>query len=271
MHSFDLTIDRLTKIEGAASLRLKVENGKVTDVKFAIDEYKRFFTEAMRGKAPAAIPAHLSRICGTCSNAHVICAIEACEDALGITPSEQTMLLRSLTLHGLIIRDHALHLYLFSMPDIFGKDAFLDFDENDPEQHQLLHDGFDVKAAGNNLATLVAGRSVHAMLPAIGGFLKVPDKTGIDEALNKLSAIRPAVLRLVEVFKNAPFHFDRKTKFMGLVPEKSFGYIDGKIVTTAGEVFDEKDYRSHLEHVVIPYSQASGNLFSIKSILTNKF
>jgi sulfhydrogenase subunit alpha len=257
MHSFDLSLEHITKVEGNASLNLKVLEGKVVDVKFAITEYKRFFTEAMKGKDIAAIPAHLSRICGTCSNAHIMCAIEACEDALGITPSPQTRLLRVLTMHGLMIRDHALHLYLFSMPDIFGKDAFLDLDENNPVEHQLLHDGFDTKSAGNFLATMIAGRSVHATNPVIGGFLKFPEENEIAEAIKKLELVRPAVLRLIEIFKNAPFHFDRQTKYMALVPNNSFGYISGNIITSRGEKYEEKDFRSHLEHTVLPYSQAS--------------
>ena len=262
MHSFDLSLEHITKVEGNASLNLKVIDGKVTDVKFAITEYKRFFTEAMKGKDIAAIPAHLSRICGTCSNAHIMCSIEACEDALNITPSAQTKLLRALTMHGLMIRDHALHLYLFSMPDIFGKDAFLDLDENNPIEHQLLHDGFDTKSAGNFLATLIAGRSVNATNPVIGGFLKFPEESETAEAISKLEAVRPAVLRLIEIFKNAPFHFDRQTKYMALVPEDSFGYINGNIITSHNEKYEEKDFRSHLEHTVLPYSQASAYTYN---------
>jgi coenzyme F420-reducing hydrogenase alpha subunit len=250
-------MEHITKVEGNASLRIKVEEGKVVDVKFAIDEYKRFFTEAMRGKAVAAIPQHLARICGTCSNAHVMCSIEACENALGIEPSEQTKVLRSLAIHGLIIRDHALHLYLFSLPDLYNVDAFLDLDENNPEHHQILHDGFDTKSAGNYLATLIAGRSVHANYPVIGGFLHFPDGAGVDEAIEKLKSVRPAALRLIEIFRKAPFHFDRKTKYMALVPDGNFGYTGGSIITSKDEKFSRADFRSHLEHVVLPYSQAS--------------
>lgn len=257
MHTFDVSMEHITKIEGDASISVKVEDGKVIDVKFQTVEYKRFFTEAMKGKAIMAIPAHLARICGTCSNAHIMAAIEACEDALDITPSEQTEVLRSLTMHGLTIRDHALHLYLFSLPDVYGKDAFLDLDENIPEEHQILHDGFGIKAAGNFLATLVAGRSVHAQYPTIGGFLHFPDKAGIDEAIAKLREARPAALRLVQIFKDQPFHLDRQMNFQALIPLGNFGYINGEIRTSRGEVFPEKEYRNLLEHVVLPYSQAS--------------
>jgi len=257
MHTFDLSMEHLTKVEGSAALNLRVVNGQVKEVHFALTEYKRFFTEALKGKSVAAIPPHLARICGTCSNAHIMASIEAGEKALGIVPTPQTKLLRTLTMHGLMIRDHALHLYLFSLPDIFGKDAFLDLDENIPAEHQLLHDGFAVKSAGNFLATLIAGRSVHATYPVIGGFLKFPAPTGIAEAVEKLRAVRPAVLRLVELFKNAPFHFDRQTKYMALIPNNRFGYLEGRIMTSTGEVYDESEFRAHLEHIVLPYSQAS--------------
>lgn len=258
MHTadLDLTLDRLTKVEGSASLSVHVRKGRVENVQFKILEYKRFYTEAMRGKPIIAIPQLLARICGTCSNAHLMASIEACEYAVGITPSEQTRLLRVLTMYGLMVRDHALHLYLFAMPDIRGKDAFLDFDESDPFEHQMLHDGFEIKAAGNFLSMLIAGRSVHAVHPTIGGFLHFPDKVGIEEAIKKLEAARPAVIRLIEVFRDAPFHFDRKTSFMALVPER-YGFLEGNIMTSHGLCFGEEHFREHLEHVVLPYSQAS--------------
>ena len=261
MHNsnFDLLLDRLTKVEGSASLEVRVRNNRAEHVHFKITEYKRFFTEAMRGKPIIALPQLLARICGTCSNAHLLCSIEACESALGIVPSEQTMVLRDLTMHGLMIRDHALHLYLFVLPDFYEKDSFLDFDEDNPEQLQLLRDGFDIKAAGNFLATLIAGRSVHAIHPTIGGFLHFPDSKGIADAVKKLQDVQPAVLRLITIFKNTPFHFDRKTNFMALIPEENqrYGYLRGCINTGQGECIPEKYFREHLERVVLPYSQAS--------------
>ncbi len=257
MHQININVEHITKIEGDASISIVIEDGKATKVNFKTEEYKRFFTEAMKGKSILAIPSHLSRICGTCSNAHVLAAIEACEMALDIQPTQQTERLRSLTMHGLVIRDHALHLYLFAMPDIYGKDAFLDFDENDPHQNQLLHDAFAIKAAGNHLATIIAGRSVHAMYPAIGGFIKFPEESQVKEAITKLEDVRDASLRLVTEFMNAPFVFDRHTDYMALLPDEGYGYINGKIRTSKGEVYDEKRYRELVEHVVLPYSQAS--------------
>jgi len=259
MHQADISLEHVAKVEGAADVRVQIRDGKVTDVKYAITEAKRFYTKGVEGKPVIALPGLLSRICGTCSNAHIMASIEACEHSQGIVPTEQTMALRHLTMCGLNIRDHALHLYLFALPDMVGKDNFLSLDENDPAQHQMLHDAFDIKAAGNFLAELVAGRSVHAVLPTLGGFLKIPDKKGIDEAVNKLWAVREAAIRTVKLFAETSFHFDRKTSFMALVPtDGKFGFLDGEIVTSQGERIPESGYKQHLEHFIMPYSQASG-------------
>lgn len=256
MHNLDINLDHITKVEGAAALEVRVRKNKVEHAHFKITEYKRFYTEAMKGRPVLGLPQLLSRICGTCSNAHILCSIEACERALGIKPSDQTMLLRILTMYGLMIRDHALHLYLFVLPDLYGKDSFLDFDDKNIQENQLLHDGFDVKAAGNFLAALVAGRSVHAPYPVIGGFVHFPDKKGIREAIGKLKEIRPAAERIIKIFKETPWHFDRQTNFVAMVPER-FGFLNGCIDTGRGDCIPEQYFKDHLERVVLPYSQAS--------------
>jgi coenzyme F420-reducing hydrogenase alpha subunit len=176
-------------------------------------------------------------------------------------------MLKKLVMYGLNIRDHALHLYLFALPDMYGKDAFLDFDESDPEQHQHLHDAFDIKAAGNYLANIIGGRSVHAMHPTIGGFLHFPTKEEVAEAIGKLEAVRPAVLRCIETFERLPFHLDIDTQYMALISRDSFGFLDGVIRTSDGQAIEEDEYRAHLERTVIPYSQASGYQYKGRSYL----
>jgi sulfhydrogenase subunit alpha len=268
MHKVDLdfSLDEVTKIEGAASLTVKVRDGKVEQCEFAITEYKRFYTQAMRGKPYKALPQLLMRICGTCSNAHLLASIESCEKALGYEITEQSKIMKQLTVSGLLIRDHALHLYLFSMPDLYGKDNFLAFDDEDEEQHQHLHDAFAIKAAGNYLAEIIAGRSVHAINPVIGGFLKVPTQEEVDEAIRSILEIRPAVLRCIETFAKCDWKFDRKTNYMALVSDP-YGYLEGEIKDDDGAVIPESRYREHLERVVLPFSQASGYTYKGESYL----
>ena len=102
MHKSDITIKNLTKIEGHADLEIKIRKNVVKNVRFKITENKRFFTQAIRNKPIIGLPQHVSRICGTCSIAHLLCSIEAIERALGIKPTPQTMMLRKLAMYGLM-------------------------------------------------------------------------------------------------------------------------------------------------------------------------
>lgn len=260
-NSFDLSLDQITKIEGAAALSVSVRDGKVAGLKLKLAEYKRFYTQGVRGKTVPAVPQLLARICGTCSNAHILCSIEAIEKALEIVPTTQTMIMRRLAINGLMIRDHGLHLYVFAMPDLLGKDSILDFDENDPGQKQLLEDTFGVKKAGNMLSVAFGGRSVHAPYLAIGGFLKFLSIDDLKRSKDLLTKARPATLRLVKLFADCQFKFEDKTNFVGLVGEDKYDFLEGKIKTSTGDVIEEVNFRQHLEHQVIPYSQASGYKF----------
>jgi sulfhydrogenase subunit alpha len=257
MHTFELTTGEISKIEGKCSLSVKVVDDKVTDVKFAITEFKRFYTQALRGKDVMGLPQLSCRICGTCSNAHLLCAIKAAENALGIVPSEQTKILRKLLNYGLIIRDHALHLYVFSLPDLFGIDNVLELDENIPEQHQILDDTFSVKAAGNNLSKVIGGRSVHAPYPAVGGFMKLPNQADFPKLIDELENIRPAVLRLIQLFVSCEYKLDRDITYVAQT-DGDYCFLEGDIQQSTGETVKEADFGQYLEHTVIPYSHASG-------------
>ena len=115
---FDLTIKNISKIEGHTHLDIKAKDGKVQYCKLKISENKRFFAQAVQGLSYNLVPTTMSRICGTCSSAHVLCSIEAIEKALDLEISEQTFQLRKLLSYGGHLRDHAMHLYFFCLPDI---------------------------------------------------------------------------------------------------------------------------------------------------------
>jgi coenzyme F420-reducing hydrogenase alpha subunit len=203
MHSGEITIDNISKIEGSAGLKVVINDGKVEDLKFIIQDYRRFYTQAVRGNPILSVPSSLSRICGTCSVAHLFASLKAIEYSQGIEVTEQTNLLRRLAYDGLMIRDHALHLYFFVLPDILKIDSILEIsDENDNLGHTLLHDSFDIKKLGADITNVVIGAAIHAPYPTIGGFLKLPDSAMILALLPRLEKIRSQVLRGIEVFYN---------------------------------------------------------------------
>lgn len=270
MHQIDIDVNlkEISKIEGAASLLIKIRGGKIEDLKFKINEWKRFYTQAVIGKTILAVPQLLSRICGTCSNAHLLCAIEAIEKGLGVKPSAQTILMRQLLINGLIIRDHALHLYIFSLPDYFGKESILDFDEKNEKEHQFLHDAFAVKEAGNQLSILTGGRSVHAPYPTIGGFLKWPTIGELKALLPKLEAVKEKIFRLMAVFVQANWQLIPKFPLVfSSLAASNFSFLEGEIITSDGKKIKEEDLGKHFQAVIIPYSQARGFLFDNKYLM----
>ncbi|MEM5799831.1 MAG: nickel-dependent hydrogenase large subunit [Candidatus Aenigmatarchaeota archaeon] len=264
MHKdFDINIEHISKTEGHADLEIKVRNGKVEDVKLKISENKRFYTQAIRNKIFNGVPQLVSRICGTCSIAHLTCSTEAVEKALGIQPSEQTMLLRKLTMYGMMIRDHAMHLYFFVLPDIFNKDSILEFDSS---LSKWVEHAFAVKGAGNNLSKLIAGRAVHATYEQIGYFSNLPKKEDINKMIAELKQVREKVFDLLEILYNCDFKFERKTNFVALCTN-DFSFLEGKIKSSDGIEIEEEDYWDYLNRVVIPYSQATGFKFEGKEYM----
>ncbi len=258
MHdSLDINIDQISKTEGHADLEVKVRKGKVEYVKLKISENKRFYTQAVRNRHFQSVPQFVSRICGTCSIAHLTCSMEAVEKCLGVEPSHQTELLRKLAVYGMMIRDHALHLYFFCLPDIFKVDSVFEFDKS---KDQLVKQAFAVKGAGNNLSKIIAGRAVHATYERIGSFSHIPSREDIDALIRQLKSVRDNVLELVELFYDCKFTFERKTTFVALTT-KDFSFLEGEIRSSDGTTIREEEYWDYLSRVVSPYSQATGFRF----------
>jgi len=263
MHSGEITIDSITKIEGTAGLKVVVENDAVKELKFIIKDYRRFYTQAVKGKPFIAAPSFLSRICGTCSVAHLFAAIEAIEKSQGIVPTPQTKILRRLAYNGLMIRDHALHLYFFVLPDLLGIDSILDIPDNHADiGHTLLHDSFDIKKLGTDITDVIIGAAIHAPFPTIGGFLKMPDPAKFPDLLARLEAIRPQVLRGIKSFYEWEPVLIRNSDYMCLRNNTAFDFIEGRVINSTGRSVPEEEFHNFLKSVVIPYSQSEGYVFS---------
>ncbi len=263
-HDLDITIDQISKIEGHAEIAVQIRNGEVKDVQLKINENKRFYTQAVRGKGFVSAPQLVSRICGTCSVAHLNCSIMALENGMGLKPSPNDQLLRELSMHGLMIRDHAMHLYFFCLPDEMGADSVMELAKTN---HDLVHEAFHVKGTGNALSKLVLGRAVHGLFAQVGYYSQTPAKPQIAEVIKELTENREAALRLCEIFYNSKFEFERTTNFVALVG-KQFDYLSGEIHSSQGLCIPPQLYFQHLNHITKPYSQASAYELEGKDFMT---
>jgi coenzyme F420-reducing hydrogenase alpha subunit len=149
------------------------------------------------------------------------------------------------------------------LPDFFGKDSVLDFDES---QHELVHQAFAVKAAGNHLSTLIGGRAIHSPFEQIGGFSHIPEKEDVRKIIFELKKVRNEVFDLTQLFYECEWKFGEKTNFVALVT-RDFSFLEGVIKDTEGETIPEGRYWEHLNEMVIPYSQATGFEFEGKEYM----
>lgn len=250
-------LNNISKIEGHGGLDIKIVNKKVKYVKLKITESKRFYTQAIRNKPGISLPLMTSRVCGTCSIAHLSCCADAVEKAFGYTPSDQTMLLRKLSLYGMMIRDHALHLYMFCLPDLFGKDSVLDFDES---YDVMIKKAFAIKGAGNNLSKAVAGRAVHATFAEVGRFSHIPDRESVKKTVNELKSVRDYAIEMIKPFYECKFELQRDINFVSLLT-KDYSFLGGTVIDTKQEAIPEGSYWDYLQSVIIPYSEAVGYKF----------
>ena len=263
MPSRNIRIDTITKIEGNAGLKVTIEDDSVKELQFIVQDYRRFFTTAVRGKRVTAVPSFLSRICGTCSVAHLFASLMAIESAQGITVTEQTKALRQLAYDGLMIRDHALHLYFFVLPDVLGLDSIFEISD-DPRDlaHTLLHDSFDVKRLGTDITNVVIGAAIHAPLPTVGGSLRNPDPTKFRDLISRLEAIRPQVLRAIRTFSEWDANLVRNSDYLCLRNDTRFDFLEGDVVNSNGRRVLAPEFENYVQYVQIPYSHAEGYRFS---------
>ncbi len=264
MHNFNLNIENLSKIEGHATLEIKVRENKVKDVKLVVEENRRFYEQGIIGKNYKAIPQTVSRICGTCSVAHLTCASEAIERALDIDISRQTILMRKLSLMGMNLRDHAMHLYFFVLPDILGKESVLDFSK---KEHHFIREGFEMKAVGNELTKLVGGRAIHPMFAQVGHFSRIPKESNVKKVIKKLKSARENCFDIMEIMESYVSNFRRETNYVA-IEDADYTFLTGNIFDAKGKSIPEKDFGKYLKELVLPYSQSTGYKFKNREYLT---
>jgi len=254
-HSEDFLVTDITKIEGHATLSLKLREKKVESCEFRVTESHRFFEDMVRGRHFSQVPLIVSRICGLCSSSHLTTAIEALEHALDVEPSEQTLLLRQLSIFGEFIKSHALHLYMLALPDYLGKESVLQFSE---KEHHLIHEALDLKKAGTDILAALGGRAHHTVNSRVGGFTKLPSKEKLDSCLKNLESARAIAFDAVQLFDSfaSKYSFGRKTNFVAL-KGSSYPFLNGHTIHSAdGTSIPKEELMQHLKEFVIPYSTA---------------
>ena len=247
-----LTVDHITKVEGHGRLHVKVNKGDIECVEMQIFEGARYFESLVKDRDISEVPAITSRICGICSQSHLICALTAIEKAIKVKPSPQTETLRQLIMLGSIMQSHVLHLYFLALPDYLGYDNALAMAKKYPKE---VKRALKLKSFANRMVSTIAGREIHSERPVLGGFAKLPTQEEIDELFKDLKEHKDDFYETAKLFaKLKQPKFERDTRYAALRNKDKSDYVKGDLYTDEGKKVLQNNYASHIKEKVVPYS-----------------
>ena len=183
-----LTVGSLARVEGEGAMHVRVEQGRVRDVRLEIYEPPRFFEAFLRGRAFTEPPDITARICGICPVAYQMSACLAIEDACGVTVDPAISDLRRLLYCGEWISSHALHIYLLHAPDFLGYPSVVEMAR---EHRAVVERGLALKKAGNAILETIGGRAIHPINVRVGGFYHAPSRA-------ELTALAPMLRTAID-------------------------------------------------------------------------
>ena len=261
----NINVEYLTRVEGHGNIVVNTKNGELEKCRLEIVEAPRLFEGMIRGRSIFEAQHITCRICGICSCGHTLASIQAAEDAIGFSPSEQTTKLRKFLLHMENLDSHLLHIYLLVAPDLLGVKSFVPLIKS---HNAVVRRALRMKKTCNDVCDILVGRHVHPISAVVGGFTKLPREKDLDAMLTMLYDMRAdmeATLVLAQTLKFPDF--ERDTEYVGLVNTSGeYPLLMGEAVgSTDGVRKDKHDYRGICNEFVAPYSSAKHTKLSRES------
>lgn len=209
-----------------------IADGNVVKARLNIYEGARLLEGILQGRSFQEVSQITSRICGVCPVVHNLTSLKALEAALGVFPSQQTIMLRELMMMGQILNSHALHLFFFSLSDFFGIKNDLGLINKYPGRAK---DALALRNFGNKIIEVIGGRSIHPLTPVVGGFKKAPDQEKIKEILKESNQALSAAVNLAKFFSRLKYpSFERTCNFIALGLPNEYAIYDGLVKREKG-------------------------------------
>ncbi|MCU0502863.1 MAG: Ni/Fe hydrogenase subunit alpha [Anaerolineae bacterium] len=254
MGNVNIEVHHVTRVEGHGNIVVNAKNGVLEECRLDIVETPRFFEAMLRGR-PYTQSSHItSRICGICAVGHATASLRATENALGIEPSAQTVLLRKLNFHGEMLDSHVLHVYMLVAPDMLGVGSVIPLVQIAPE---AVLRALRLKKLAGDLCAVIAGRHTHPIAMAVGGFTHFPTIAELKALRGRLVDARADMDETVKLAKTLPWpQFNRETEYVALRKEDEYAFIDGTITTTDGGKYAINDYRQVTNERMVTHATA---------------
>ncbi|MCL4235047.1 MAG: Ni/Fe hydrogenase subunit alpha [Deltaproteobacteria bacterium] len=228
--TFNIDVHHVTRVEGHGRIRVNVRDNVVEDVKLCITEANRFFENFVKGMRPEDVPWIIGRICGICCVGHQLAATKTVEDAMGIRPSAQTILLRKLLTESQFLQSHVLHVYFLAVPDFVGVPSVLPLVKTHPD---VVLRALRLKKLANDYTAVMGGRVLHPMANTLKGFRKLPSKKAMEEIRDRLIAAVPDLQETIAIVKTLKIPpYERETEYVSLKHPDEYALYDGDVYSS---------------------------------------
>ena len=253
MPTVRMVLKEIPRIEGHLNLTIHVYEDGGIKVRAEAAEGVRILENILRGMDATDVPDITSRMCGVCHAIHKLTSLKAVENALNIELPEGLSDLRELLAIVGLLQSHVLHLFLFTLPDVLGKDSILELVKADAGTvRNILY----LKKLTNTLVRNLSGRSVHMITPCIGGFTKIPSKNDFERASRILNDFKETVKQSLERILSAEYP-DLHVAVENLaLKDRNLPLLEGNIGDLQGEVHPPEKYASLIKPIAEDYSTA---------------
>jgi coenzyme F420-reducing hydrogenase alpha subunit len=251
----EINVSHVARVEGHGNIVINVKNGELEKVELQIVEAPRFFEAMLLGRRYPEPPQITARICGICAVGHTEASLRGLEDALGIEPTEQTVLLRKAILEAEMLQSHVLHYYFLVAPDFFKAPSVIPLAASHPD---VIKRALRMKKLADDIITVIGGRHPHPISMVIDGFTRIPSENELRECLCHLNeALKNDVPPTVDLFASLKFpEFNRKTDYVSLKHPDEYAYYDGVIYSSETGQTKHRDYKNKVKEEVVLHSSA---------------
>jgi len=273
----NIDVHYLTRVEGHGNIVVDVKNGTLEKCEFQVIESPRFFESMLVGRSIWEAQHITSRICGICACGHSLASVKAGEATLGITPAEDTVLLRKLLLNTEIMDSHILHIYILVAPDLLGVKSIFPL----VKTHKgMIEMALKMKRMSDFGGEALAGRHIHPISFVIGGLTQLPSKENLQKLLDMMLECRAYGEKTVKTFKKLKLpEFDHPTQYLSLGNDTAeYPLYEGDLFVSGSQRTKVSDYRSLLKEKPVGYSRAklafiNGKPYSVGALarLNNNF
>ncbi len=253
-----IKVDYMARVEGEASLLIKLKAHRVQDVKLKIFEPPRLFEALLHGRHFTEVPDITSRICGICPVAYQMTAVHSIERALGISIDPMVRLLRRMLYAAEWIESHVLHIYMLHAPDFLGYRDFVELAKDYPKE---ATEALRLKKLGNRIMAILGGREIHPVSVTVGGFHKTPSKADLLPLVDELKAAIDIALAKARFLGGFEFpDFEQAYEFVALSHPSEYPLNEGRLVSNRGLNIDASQYEDRFVEQHVKHSNALHSL-----------